>query len=336
MNAGDLATAREYLDAGIRHHRDADDWPNLGATQQSLALCLGRLGHTQPAAAAAAESLTHATTAANQADMSDARSYMGWAADLAGDTAAAEQQFLAADRINYHDEGNHLYSLTGAQWGGFLIRTGRAGPARRLTTRNLALSQKYGWGTDVARCQWALARIDLADHDLATAGEHLRAALRTFRDGDMLVELAELLTVAADHARLTRQLETAADHVAEALDIAAPRSLTPTHAAALTMRAHIAADEHTATGDQQHLYVGRDAADAALRLATGAHPLPWQELDALHAHAHLDHTEGTNRGWTSNATHLHNRLVPNGLDPDPLTTIENETETDTEAEGPTG
>ena len=96
------------------------------------------------------------------------------------------------------------------------------------------------------------------------------------------------------------------------------------------MRAYIAADQHTSTHDSQHLYVGRDAADAALRLATGAHPLPWQELDALQAHAHIDKTEGTKHGWNTRATQLHHRLVPDGLDPDPLTTIENETDTDAE------
>jgi tetratricopeptide (TPR) repeat protein len=333
MHAGDLATAREYLDAAIRHDREAYDWQSLSFVQQNLTGCLGRLGHTRAAAAAAAEALTHAD---NREDMIAAHSSIGWAAGLAGGTAAAEHEFLAADRINYHDDGDHLSTLWGVMWGWFLARTGRPGPARRLTTRNLASSQKNGWSADVAWCRGVLARLDLADHDLAAAGEHLAAALRIFRDGDYLVELADVLTVAADQARRTGQLETAADHVAEALEIAAPRGLTPTHADALTVRAHIAADQHTATRDPQHLYVGRDAADAALRLATGAHALPWRELAALYAHAHLDDTEGTNRGWTGRATDLHHRLVPDGLDPDPLTTIENETNTEPEEPNPPG
>jgi hypothetical protein len=56
------------------------------------------------------------------------------------------------------------------------------------------------------------------------------------------------------------------------------------------------------------------AADAALRLAT-RHHLPWQELDALRAHAALDHTEGIDRGRAAKAEALHGRLVPPGLDP---------------------
>jgi tetratricopeptide (TPR) repeat protein len=331
MNAGDLTTALEYIHAAIRIEREAKDLSGLSAGFRNLCECLCRLGQTQPAAAAAAEALTCATTTDDLESIIKSHSYLGWVADLAGDTAAAEQQFLAAGRIEYRDGGDHLYSLMGVWWGEFLVRTGRRGPARRLTTRNVAISQQNGWTEDVARCRQMLARLDLVDDDLVSAGEHLAAALRIFRDGDMLVELTDALIVAAEHARRTGELEIAADHVAEALEIAAPRGLITSYAAALTVRAHIAADQHAATGDADHLYVGRDAADAALRLTTGAHPLPWQELAALHAHAHLDHTEGTNHGWTTHATHLHHRLVPDGLDPDPLTTIENET--NTEAEG---
>jgi hypothetical protein len=334
--AGDLATAREYLDAGIRLDRDADDWTNLTIALENLAGCLAWFGQAQPAAVAAAEALTHATTTDHRDNILVARSYLGWAADLAGDTATAEQQFMASDGDNYHDRGDHLSSLWGVQWGEFLAHTGRPGPARQLTTRNLAISQENGWRADVARCRRVLAHLDLADHDLVAAGEHLAAAVRTFRDGDYLIELAETLTVAADLARRTGQLETAADHVAEALAIAAPRGLTPILAAALTMRAYIAADQHTSTRDPQHLYVGRDAADAVLRLATGAHPLPWRELAALHAHAHLNRAEGTDHGWTTRATDVQHRLVPDGLDPDPLTTIENETDTESEGRNPPG
>jgi hypothetical protein len=69
------------------------------------------------------------------------------------------------------------------------------------------------------------------------------------------------------------------------------------------------------------LFQGRDAADAALRLATHHH-LPWQELDALRSHAALDHAEGIDHGWAARAKALHARLVPPGLDPDPLATVE--------------
>jgi hypothetical protein len=92
-------------------------------------------------------------------------------------------------------------------------------------------------------------------------------------------------------------------------------------AAALAARARSHADQAAATGDPDPVYRGRDAADAALRVAT-RHQLPWQELDALRAHANLDQAEGIDRGWAAKADAVHARLVPPGLDPDPLATVE--------------
>jgi hypothetical protein len=57
------------------------------------------------------------------------------------------------------------------------------------------------------------------------------------------------------------------------------------------------------------------------RLAT-RHQLAWHELDALRACAELDRAEGRNGGWAAKADALHKRLVPPGLDPDPLGTVE--------------
>jgi hypothetical protein len=48
----------------------------------------------------------------------------------------------------------------------------------------------------------------------------------------------------------------------------------------------------------------------------------WHEFDALEAHAALDQAEGIDHGWAGRAAALHARLVPPGLDPDPLGTVE--------------
>jgi hypothetical protein len=58
-----------------------------------------------------------------------------------------------------------------------------------------------------------------------------------------------------------------------------------------------------------------------LRTAT-RHQLAWHELDALSAHALLDHAEGVDRGRAAKADALRARLIPPGLDPDPLATVE--------------
>ena len=65
--------------------------------------------------------------------------------------------------------------------------------------------------------------------------------------------------------------------------------------------------------------------------------LPWHELDALRAHAMLDQAERTDHGWAVQADALCARLVPSGLDPDPLTTVARrvagDKATDQESEG---
>jgi len=131
--------------------------------------------------------------------------------------------------------------------------------------------------------------------DIAAAGEHLATAAATFRDGDYLTELAVTLSELARCVRAAGDLDAADRHVAEAIAIAAPRGLVPAQAAALTVRACIRADQANATNPDL-LNQGRDAADAALRLAT-RHQLAWHELDALRAHVALDRAEGTDHGW---------------------------------------
>ena len=322
MYAGDLATAGEYLSLAIRRDRDAGETANLAVGLRNLAECLGHLGQAGPGRDAAAEALACAETVGDWSEIRTAHSYIGWLAALAGDTAEAEQQFLAADQIQVSEdyEGDHLYSLPGIWWADFLARTGRQDPARVLTRRNIDICRRYGWNADVARCDRVLGRLALAAGDTAAAGGHLAAAAAVFRDGDYLTELAATLPDLAEHARVSGDLDGAERHATEAITIAAPRGLVPAQCAALAARARICATRATA-GDPDLLYSGRDAADAAVRLAV-RHQLAWCELDALRAHALLDQAEGTDRGWAAKADALHARLVPPGLDPDPLGTVE--------------
>jgi hypothetical protein len=77
MYAGDLATARDYLHLGNAQYRDVGDVDNLGIGLLNLAGCLGRLGLTGPARAAAAESLTWAETSGVRKPIRDSRVYLG-------------------------------------------------------------------------------------------------------------------------------------------------------------------------------------------------------------------------------------------------------------------
>jgi tetratricopeptide (TPR) repeat protein len=321
-NTGDLATARDYLTLAIRHDRDAGDMSGLVADLRNLADCLGHLGMVGPAREAAAEALTCAETTDDRADVSVSHSYMGWLADLAGDTTAAEDHFTIADQICLTEDpdGDHMYSLTGVQWARWLARTGRPGPAQDLTRRNAEICRENGWNASLARCDQILGGLALAAGDTTTAQKHLTAAVAALRDADYLTELAEALPGLAACSQATGDLETAERHLAEAITIAAPRRLIPAQATALAARARLCAAQATTTNTDL-LAQGRDAADAARRLAIH-HQLPWHQLDAVTAHAALDHAEGTSHGWADQARQLRAQLVPPGLDPDPLATVE--------------
>lgn len=327
--AGDLTTARDYLTLAARHARDTGDMHNLGNGLLNLAGCLGRLGLAGPAREAAAEALTRATAADDRENVGDAHVYLGWLAALAGDTTAAEDHFATADQIRRTDDpdGDHLYSLPGIWWTQWLARTGRTGPARDLTGRNAEISRENGWNADLARCDQTLGGLALATGDTVTADTYLTAAVAAFRDGDHLTDLADALPglaacAQAACAQATGDLDTAERYASEASSIASPRGLIPALCAALTARALIRVGQSAAEGtNPDHLAQGRDAANAALRLAT-RHELARHEFDALRAHAELDQAEGLNQGWAAKADALHNLLVPPGLDPDPLATVE--------------
>ncbi len=323
MLAGDLTTAREYLPQGVRQGRDTGNMNELAIRLTNLTECYGHLGQIGPARDAAAEALTCTEITEDRQQTGYLHAFLGWLADLAGDAAVAEQQFTAADQIQVADEPDrdHLYSLPGTYWMEWLARTGRTGPAQALTRHNAGICRRNGWNADLARCDRMLGRLALAAGDTAAAGKHLAAAAGGFRDGDYLIELATTLTDLADHARASGDLEAADRHAAEAITITGPRGLVPAHCAALAARARIRAAQATATARPGLIYQGRDAADAALRLAV-RHNLAWHELDALRAHATLDHAEGIDRGWAAQAGARHARLVPAGLDPDPLATVE--------------
>lgn len=321
-DSGDMDAAREHLENAVQHSAVEGDRANHSISLQNLSECLAAQGMIAQAARMAAKALLSAD--GDDAETEGSHVDLGWTYFLGGDTLAAEEQFLAADLSMFRNIYSHLLALSACYWAAFLVRTGRLGPAQRVVERSLERCRTEGWNDDVARSTVTLTRIGLAEPSASPRSVDIGAAIQCFRDGELLIELADSLTVAADHARHRGDLVTATDMSTEALTIAAPRSLIPTQAAALAVRARIAADQHTATGDPNHLHSGRDAADAARRLATGANPLPWHELDALRAHAHLDSAEGVDHGWAEKAALLHRQLVPDGLDPDPLATVERE------------
>jgi tetratricopeptide (TPR) repeat protein len=313
MVAGDLASALDYLQTGADLYRAQGDRANLATALRNLSVCYGYLGDGGQAHAAAAEAL------ALRRQILSSHACLGAALDLAGDIAGAQAAFIAADTLEVtgHPLGDHLYSGRGVWWGEFLARTGRTRPARTLTERNRQICERRGWKDDVARCDRLLARLDLLPGGHARAAcAGLEAAVRTFRDGDLLVEWAATLPDLAEHVRRGGDLGHAEALCAQAVAAAGPRGLVPAHARALAVRAVVRADRYLG-GDPGHLVHARDDAELALRLATRVRHLPWTELDALAAHAHIDGVEGCDHGWQARADTLRTTLVPPGLDPDP-------------------
>jgi tetratricopeptide (TPR) repeat protein len=325
--AGDLATAADYLQAGVDHIRAAGDQESLSIGLRNVAETLAWLGRLEPARAAAGEALTLAREIGDREQESYSIAYLGWVADLAGDTLAAEAEFTAADRIAYADDpyGDHLISRRGVLWAEFLARTGRTGPAQRLTERNRQVSIEQGWNENVARCDRVLARLALTAGDPGEAVNRAAAAAAMFRDGEYLLELAQTLPVLADASQAAGDLEAAHRHATEAIDLAGPRGNVPAHTADLAARARVHAARAASETDpaQRDVYLGRarDDADAARTIAT-RHGLAWHELDALDVHTALDQLAGTNTPATARAAALRARLIPPGLDPDPPATIE--------------
>ncbi len=316
MHAGDLATARDYLSASLQHDRGTGNTAQLAAGLRNLAECLGRLGLPGPAQETAAETLDWAGRSLDDHQVRDAHACLAWAAGLAGDTARAEQHFLIADQLEFagDPDSHHLYSNRGVWWAEWLARTGRRWAAQLLTDDNETLCRASGWNDPQARCERLLGQFALADDDeLPEAGRCLTSAATRQRDAGYLPDLAETLPHLATWAHTTGTPGAAAEHLTEAIAISAPRSLVSAHITALTTRARLNAT--------QAITQARADASTALDLAT-THNLPWSELEALQAHAALDQAGNTGNGWSARATALQSKLVPPGLDRDPLRTVE--------------
>ncbi|MGH3980443.1 MAG: hypothetical protein ACRDRZ_15795, partial [Pseudonocardiaceae bacterium] len=323
MIAGNPALVT-YFHAAAEEHQSQGDTKALSNSLQNISELAIHVGDTEESILAGVKACEAAAAIDDRVQIKNCHAYSGWANHVAGAAVPAEEHFVAADLIELADnpDGDHLVSLLGCTWAAFLARTGRVPVARRLTERNRAICSAQGWRDDCAGCDRELGRCDLIEGDLDSAGRRLLAATEALQDGEYLVEWAATLPDLAEHRRRTGQFDDAERICTEAITAAGPRGLVPTHARALAARALVRGDRFVATADRDQRDRARDDADLALRLATRTRRLPWQELDALRAHAHLDQLDGRDRGWRARVEELHAVLVPPGLDPDPLATVE--------------
>jgi hypothetical protein len=313
--AGDMLTAEFFLKAAL--DRQEIDHHDRSLALQRLSGCQYYQGDAARARVTAEQAVELARNGAYDSLLRNALTTLASALDIAGESIAADDCFAEADRVQlHHGSESHIYSLGGALWGDFLLRTGRVTAARRLTEDNRVVCENNRWNHGIARCDRLLARCDLIEGDLHSAGYLLDNAAATFRDGDFLVELAMTLPDIAEHRRLTGDLSNAERICTETINLAGPRHLVPSHARALSIRARIRADSLAAA--EGVLLRARDDADHAMRLATMIRHLPWQELQALEAHAYIDGVEKHDQGWSGRARTLKARISPSELRSDPL------------------
>ena len=308
MMAGDLVSAEQFIRETAAFQTQAGDMANLSKTLQNLADCLCGQGRVRDAIRAATEA-THAF------DTWQARACLAWTLEASGETWRAEELYAQAQSaaLTRMPGPCGLHSLWGSWWSEFLLRTGRTKAARRQAKRNLEVSRELDRTDDIARCQRLLGLCDLARGDAQPAVEKLSDAAKTFRDGEMLTELAATLVDLSEAARSIKDGASALRYSAEAINIAAPRGLIPIHSAALAARAVARVYSPAADPHSDHIHVARDDADLALRLATKICQLPWQELAALQSHAAIDEAVGSSGGWSEVIAARRTFLIPRGL-----------------------
>jgi hypothetical protein len=318
MLAGDMSTAEFFLKVALDQYQEGDHPERRSLAFQRLSGCLYYQGHGDTARVTAEQAVELARNLLYfENTLRNALTTLASALDIAGESIAADDCFAEADRVQLsYGTQTHIYSLGGALWGDFLLRTGRLTVARQLTEDNRLICERNRWNHGIARCDRLLARCDLIEGDLHSAEYRLDNAAATFRDGDFLVELAMTLPDIAEQRRLVGDLSNAERICTETINLAGPRQLVPSHARALSIRARVRAD--SVMDVEGTLLRARDDAEHAMRLATMIRHLPWQELDALEAHAYIDTVEKHDHGWSERARTLRARLSPSELRSDPL------------------
>jgi hypothetical protein len=325
MHGGDMETAREYLALAVSHDRNEHRTKSFCISLTNLLECYLLLGEIDLAEDALAEIGAYAERSYDWELRCDFHVQRGELAALTGDHAQADADFMAADKIFLVNDRCrcHMIATQGVLWADWLRRTGRSAVAWELANHNRQFSAGKGSNEVVARCDLVLARLSIMNGDAETGHERLASAARAFRAGDYLTDLAAALADSAECARLMGVLDSAERYASEAIVIAAARGLVAAESTAMAAVARIEADRGVTANMPDHLAAGRAAADIALQLAA-RHRLAWCELDALRAHAYLDQLAGTNSGWLTRADSLHARLVPQGLEADPLRAVERE------------
>ncbi len=308
--AGEPETALSHYSEVEARNRQASDNVNVSVTLQNLADVETSLGRLADAARHATEALELAVQAKNDEHTCTSHAYLAFAASVRGEIEKAAKAFAEANAIENRtdSERNDLYGLRGIQWAEHLLRSGQTSRARKLTTRNREICERYSWQDHVARCEWMLGWVDVFEGEWRSAHRHLNDSEATFTRGHMIQDVAKVhLTRAACHLG-EGQLDSALSACERALDLAAPRNYRLIHADALVLRARVA----LARGDA---ITARNDAESALQIAEPCE-YAWAERDACEVLAQAWNALG-NPGeagrYAGRAADLNRRLTPGAI-----------------------
>ena len=276
--SGYYEVALRYYAEGTAIYREIQNASYLSTSLRNEAELLVFFGRLSEAQRTAAEALFCARQNRDEAELDNDHAYHGWAAALLGRINAAAENFAIANELEKknHYQGAELYSSRGIWWAELLMGSGHSTLASERTHVNLLICKRNHWNYDIAKCHWILGCCALAEGQLDDAEVELQHAELIFHRGQILFDLARLHVTAGQVALARQDVINALDRAAEALDLAAPRSMRLVHADALILRGRARLLE----GEADSAVRAFDDAEDALRLAREC-GYAWAERDAL-------------------------------------------------------
>jgi tetratricopeptide (TPR) repeat protein len=216
---GRLAEAVPFFERALAITLERKEHVNACADNLGLSQLYAHLGRLTDSRNAAEAGLALARKVGDPTPERFALCDLGWAAHLLGDVTMAKQSFEQAEAILRQTEPfqPYLYHRGGLCQADYLLRTGKLDYGRRVTLKNLEISRRNRWVSDVSECHRILGDLDAAERRHDGARENYEQAVHMARGiADRSVLIKALLARGRWAARLG-QVEAARSDLLEAL-----------------------------------------------------------------------------------------------------------------------
>jgi predicted ATPase/class 3 adenylate cyclase len=185
----DLAHARLMVERCLALRRGSDNPINIAATLSTLSLAQLLMGDTDSARAGEEEALTIFRGHHDRVGEAIVLLHLGQIDVWVGDGAQAREHLEASLALARQLEHREIEAEGELVMGQLELDTGTPGRARDHLMRSLAISRAAADKRSEANALWWLAKVDLHDRALRSAGVQLVEALRAFRAFEMRMEL---------------------------------------------------------------------------------------------------------------------------------------------------